>query len=82
MVAHPLRSGSWSCYGKDLPLRLAERLGEPRGSISYRVSQLPKARSYALAVVFRNAVYVVGGSRTPGDSHAARGTRIVDRLTG
>jgi N-acetylneuraminic acid mutarotase len=38
-----------------------------------RVSKLPKARSYARAVVFRNAVYVVGGRRTPGDSHGAFG---------
>lgn len=47
-----------------------------------RVSQLPKARSYARAVVLRNAVYVVGGSRTPGDSHGAFGSRVVDRFTG
>jgi N-acetylneuraminic acid mutarotase len=47
-----------------------------------RVSQLPKARNYARAVVFRNAVYVVGGSRTPGDSHGALGSRLVDRFTG
>jgi N-acetylneuraminic acid mutarotase len=47
-----------------------------------RVTQLPNARNYARAVVFRNAVYVVGGSRTPGDSHGSYGSRLVDRFTG
>ncbi len=47
-----------------------------------KVALLPKARNYARAVVFRNAVYVVGGSRTPGDSHGSYGSRLVDRFTG
>jgi N-acetylneuraminic acid mutarotase len=47
-----------------------------------RVAQLPKARNYARAVVYRDAVYVVGGSRTPGDSHGSYGSRLVDRFTG
>jgi N-acetylneuraminic acid mutarotase len=45
-----------------------------------RVSTLPTPRSYARAVVFRNAVYVVGGSTVAGDSHGARGSRLVDRF--
>ena len=47
-----------------------------------KVALLPKARNYARAVVFRNTVYVVGGSRTPGDSHGSYGSRLVDRFTG
>ena len=44
-----------------------------------RVGAMPTARNYARAVPFRNAVYVVGGSRTPGDSHGAPGSALVDR---
>ena len=47
-----------------------------------KVALLPKARNYARAVVFRNAVYVVGGARTPGDSHGANASRLVDRFAG
>jgi N-acetylneuraminic acid mutarotase len=47
-----------------------------------RVALLPKARNYARAVVFLNAVYVVGGSRTAGNSHGSYGSRLVDRFTG
>jgi N-acetylneuraminic acid mutarotase len=45
-----------------------------------RVSTLPTARNYARAVVFRNAIYIVGGSTVAGDSHGARGSRLVDRF--
>jgi len=45
-----------------------------------RATTLPTARNYARAVVFRNAVYVVGGSTVAGDSHAAPGSRLVDRF--
>jgi hypothetical protein len=41
---------------------------------------MPTARNYARAVPFRNAVYVVGGSRTAGDSHGNPGTALVDRF--
>ena len=62
-------------------LRDAYRLTS--GATSWtRVAPLPKARNYARAVVFRKAVYIVGGSRTPGDSHGAYGSRLVDRFTG
>jgi N-acetylneuraminic acid mutarotase len=43
-----------------------------------RVVPMPSARSFARAVVFRDRVYVVGGSRFFGDSHAAEGSRIVE----
>jgi N-acetylneuraminic acid mutarotase len=46
-----------------------------------RVSTMPTARNYARAVLFRDAVYVVGGSRTAGASHAAVGSRIVERYS-
>jgi N-acetylneuraminic acid mutarotase len=45
-----------------------------------RVSKLPTARNYARAVVFRDAVYVVGGSRAAGDSHGAAGSNVVERF--
>jgi N-acetylneuraminic acid mutarotase len=45
-----------------------------------RVSKLPTARNYARAVVFKDAVYVVGGSRVAGDSHGATGSALVDRF--
>lgn len=45
-----------------------------------RVSKLPTARSYARAVVFKDAIYVVGGSRIAGDSHGAAGSSIVERF--
>jgi N-acetylneuraminic acid mutarotase len=45
-----------------------------------RVSKLPTARNYARAVLFKDAVYVVGGSRTAGDSHGAAGSAIVERF--
>jgi N-acetylneuraminic acid mutarotase len=46
-----------------------------------RVTTMPQARNYARAVVFRNALYVVGGSPTAGNSHGAYGSARVDRFT-
>jgi N-acetylneuraminic acid mutarotase len=46
-----------------------------------RVGAMPTKRSYARAVVFDDAVYVVGGSRLFGDVHAAAGSRVVERFT-
>jgi N-acetylneuraminic acid mutarotase len=46
-----------------------------------RVTKLPTPRNYARAVVFRNAVYVVGGSRGAGASHSAAGSRVVERFS-
>ena len=45
-----------------------------------RVGRLPTPRNYARAVVFRRRIYVVGGSKSAGDSHAARGSRVVEWL--
>ena len=39
---------------------------------------MPTARSFARTVVFRDAVYVVGGSTFAGSSHGSAGSRIVD----
>lgn len=47
-----------------------------------RVAKLPTARNYARAVVFRRAIYVVGGSITFGNSHGAYGSKLVDRFSG
>jgi N-acetylneuraminic acid mutarotase len=54
---------------------------EPGAKKWTRIAQLPTPRNYARAIVFRNAVYVVGGSRTAGDSHGAAGSRVVERYT-
>jgi N-acetylneuraminic acid mutarotase len=59
---------------------LGDVLRLTRGAKSWRrVSALPTARSYARAVVFRDAVFVVGGGRSFGSSHSAAGSRIVER---
>lgn len=51
------------------------------GSDSWRVCpSMPTPRSFARAVVYRNSVYVVGGSTEPQTSHAPRGTAVVERL--
>jgi N-acetylneuraminic acid mutarotase len=44
-----------------------------------RVAKLPTARNYARAVVLNDAVYVAGGNRLAGDSHAGSGSAIVER---
>ena len=46
----------------------------------HRIGRLPTPRNYARAVVFRRRIYVVGGSKSAGDSHAARGSRVVEWL--
>jgi N-acetylneuraminic acid mutarotase len=45
------------------------------------VGTLPHPRNYARAVVYRGAVYVVGGSTSYGGSHTATGSAFVDRYT-
>jgi hypothetical protein len=45
-----------------------------------RVGAMPAARNYARAIPFRGAIYVVGGSRAPGDPHGAPGSKLVDRF--
>jgi N-acetylneuraminic acid mutarotase len=39
---------------------------------------LPTARNFARAVPFRDRAYVVGGSPTPGRSHASEGSAVVE----
>jgi N-acetylneuraminic acid mutarotase len=41
---------------------------------------MPTARNYARAVVFKDAVYVVGGNPSAGASHSAAGSNIVERF--
>jgi hypothetical protein len=42
---------------------------------------MPTARAFARAVTYRDAIWVVGGSRATASSHAAPGTAAVERLT-
>ncbi len=42
---------------------------------------MPTARNFARTVVFRGAVYVLGGSTEYGSSHASRGSVVVERFT-
>lgn len=42
---------------------------------------MPTPRSFARAVEFRDAVYVVGGSPVPQRSHAPKGLSVVERFT-
>jgi len=39
---------------------------------------MPTARNFARAVLFEDAIYVVGGSPTPDSSHASAGSAIVE----
>jgi N-acetylneuraminic acid mutarotase len=55
-------------------LRLA-----PDGSWQH-LAPMPTARNFARAVVFRDAVYVVGGSPAPEASHASQGSATVERF--
>lgn len=44
-----------------------------------RAAAMPTARSFARAVPFDGAIYVVGGSPAPEASHAGTGTAVVER---
>lgn len=44
------------------------------------LAPMPTARNFARAVVFRDAVHVVGGSLVPQTSHAPEGSAIVERM--
>ena len=53
---------------------------DPKKHTWRRVSRMPTARNYRRAVLFHDAVHVVGGSRSAGSSHAAARSRIVERF--
>jgi N-acetylneuraminic acid mutarotase len=53
------------------------RLDLARGAWE-KLEPMPHARNFARAVLFKNRVYVVGGSPTAGPSHASAGSRIVE----
>lgn len=60
---------------------LADVLCLPAGIAQWRtLAPMPTARSFARAVRFQGAVYVVGGSPQPQTSHAPRGSAVVERL--
>jgi N-acetylneuraminic acid mutarotase len=60
---------------------LADVLRLRSGAESWtRVGRMPTARAFARAVTYRGAVWVVGGSRVTASSHAAPGSRVVERL--
>ncbi len=42
---------------------------------------MPTARSFARAVLYRHAVYVVGGATNAGNSHSSEGSAVVERYT-
>lgn len=44
------------------------------------LTPMPHARNFARAVLFQDAIYVVGGSLEPGASHASAGSEIVERF--
>ena len=47
-----------------------------------KAERMPSARNYARAVVFRGAVYLVGGNPTVGMSHSSAGSRLVEKFEG
>jgi N-acetylneuraminic acid mutarotase len=69
--------GESQASGRTLAHVLRLRAGSRRWE---RMTPMPTARAFARAVVFRGAVYVVGGSRVTASSHSATGTKIVERL--
>jgi len=52
---------------------------DPKTNVWRRINRMPSARNYARAVVFKDAVYVVGGSKLPGASHTSAGSKLVER---
>jgi len=53
---------------------------DPKTNHWRRVNGMPTARNYARAVLLKDAVYIVGGSRAAGDSHSAAGSKVVERF--
>ena len=44
------------------------------------LAPMPTPRNFARAVLFGGAVYVIGGSLSPGSSHESAGSRVVERF--
>jgi len=60
---------------------LADDLRLPAPTLAWQPAPpMPTARSFARAVCFHGAIYVVGGSPRPQTSHAPRGLAVVERL--
>jgi N-acetylneuraminic acid mutarotase len=60
---------------------LAEVLRLDAGAAAWQTAPpMPTARNFARAVLFGDAVLVVGGSPTPGRSHASEGSTTVERF--
>jgi N-acetylneuraminic acid mutarotase len=60
---------------------LGDVLKLTRGSRTWTTdTALPTPRNFARTVVFRNAIYVVGGSPEYGSSHASKGVGVVERF--
>ncbi len=58
---------------------LAEVLRLDDGASSWQTApSLPTARNFARAVSYRDRIYVVGGSPTPGRSHASEGSAVME----
>lgn len=80
-IAH---DGSIYLFGGESQARsrvLADVLRLPQGATIWQTATpMPTARSFARSVLFKDAVYVIGGSPEPQTSHAPRGTSVVERL--
>jgi N-acetylneuraminic acid mutarotase len=62
-----------------LAASLSEVLRLARGAAAWQAAPpLPTARNFARAVTLGDAIYVVGGSPTPGRSHASEGSAVVE----
>jgi N-acetylneuraminic acid mutarotase len=60
---------------------LADVIRLPHGAAAWQPAPpMPTSRSFARAVCFHGAIYVVGGSPRPQTSHAPRGLAVVERL--
>jgi N-acetylneuraminic acid mutarotase len=54
---------------------------KPGGTTWMADAPMPTPRNFARALVFRGAVYVLGGSTEYGSSHASRGSTVVERFS-
>lgn len=54
---------------------------DPQSMKWEKLTPMPTARNFARAVLFQDAIYIVGGSPLPGSSHASPGSNIVERYS-